>query len=74
MDPGPVNSNVVGQWGQFNGFLVWDFASSVDKSDRWEMTVWLAADSPQAACTVDVTPRRCAEFKPKDGEAAAGKG
>ena len=55
-------------WGQLNGFLIWDFQTSVEKPDRWEMTVGLAKDAPQPACTVDITPRRCRVFKPRAGE------
>ena len=50
-----------------NGFLVWEFDSSVDKADSWEMTVALAADAFRDRCTADITPRRCQAFKPKPG-------
>jgi hypothetical protein len=48
-----------------NGFLVWEFDSSVDKADQWEMTVALAKDAPREQCTADITPRRCVAFKAK---------
>ena len=54
-------------WGQINGYLFWDYASIVDKPDRWEMTVSLVASSPEDACTVDVTPRHRKAFNPKPG-------
>ncbi len=54
-------------WGQLNGFMIWDFANSVDKDGQWEMTVGLASDAPQDHCTVDITPRRCSAFKAKAG-------
>ena len=55
-------------WGSLNGFMIWEFDTSVEKPDRWEMTVALAGDAPQESCTVDVTPRRCTAFKPKAGD------
>ncbi len=56
-------------WGQFNGYLVWDFDTSVDKADQWGMTVSLTSDAFRNTCTVDITPRRCSVFKPKPGAA-----
>ncbi len=61
--------------GQINGYLRFDPATAVDEPDRWEMTVWLHAGddrgrgaAPADACTVDVTPRRCREFRPRRGQ------
>ncbi|HET6427403.1 MAG TPA: hypothetical protein VFJ30_03260 [Phycisphaerae bacterium] len=55
--------------GQINGFLLWDDADPVDEPGRWEMTVRLAKSCPEPACTVDVTPRHCRQFKPQAGQA-----
>jgi hypothetical protein len=61
--------------GQINGYLRFDSASAVDRGDRWEMTVWLFAGdergrygAPADSCTVDITPRRCRQFRPKPGQ------
>jgi len=55
-------------WGQINGYLFWEFETIVDEKDRWEMTVYLTADCPDKACTVDLTPRHCRKFKTKAGQ------
>ncbi len=54
-------------YGQINGWLLWGSDDLVDEKDRWEMTVWVLPSCPQDACTVDVTPRHCKNFKPKPG-------
>ncbi|MHC4398377.1 MAG: hypothetical protein ACYTG0_01715 [Planctomycetota bacterium] len=56
-------------YGQINGWLLWQTDDVVDEPDRWEMTVYLTADRPADACTVDVTPRHRARFDPKPGDA-----
>lgn len=55
--------------GQSNLHLIWDSddASIVDEPDRWAMTLRLNAESPKPQCTVDVTPRRCQQFRAKPG-------
>ena len=53
---------------QINAYLTWDSKAIVDRSDRWEMTVILDNGAPLPECTVDITPRRCQEFKPRPGE------
>ena len=53
--------------GQANLYLAWDTADVVDRRDRWEMTVYLIDKAPKDECTVNVTPRRLQQFKPKPG-------
>jgi hypothetical protein len=55
-------------YGCINGWLLWDDKGQVDRADRWGMTVWLIASCPEDACTVDITPRRCKRFRPREGE------
>ncbi|MFW6163407.1 MAG: hypothetical protein ACODAJ_11615, partial [Planctomycetota bacterium] len=55
-------------YGCVNGWLLWDDTGQVDRAERWEMTVWLIPSCPEQACTVDITPRRCQRFQPKEGE------
>jgi len=61
--------------GQMNAYLCFDARSQVDRADRWEMTVYLHAGdkrgrnaAPLDQCAVDVTPRRCRQFKAAPGE------
>ena len=53
--------------GNFNAYLWWQQDDSVDTPGKWEMTCYLISSAPQAACTVDVTPRRCQAFRAKAG-------
>jgi hypothetical protein len=60
--------------GQMNAYLCFDPRSQVDRPDRWEMTIYLHAGdkrgrnaAPLDRCTVDVTPRRCRQFKLSPG-------
>ncbi|KKL94211.1 hypothetical protein LCGC14_1866960, partial [marine sediment metagenome] len=62
-------------FGQVNGYLLWESASTVDEPGLWELTVWLSAGdsrgrgaAPLDRCSVDLTPRRCRRFKAKPGE------
>ena len=55
-------------WGRINGYLFWVYDDIVDEPDRWEMTVYVTSDCFTDACTVDLTPRHCKQFKPKAGE------
>jgi len=66
-NPGNGDCDDGDPWGQINGWLLWDYASVVDKKDEWAATVSLARSCPEGTCTVDVTPRRRAAFKPKPG-------
>ncbi len=54
--------------GQVNLYLLWETDDAVDRRDRWEMTVGLVARAPRDECTVDLTPRRCQQFKPRPGQ------
>jgi len=54
---------------QINGYLSWDSESIVDAPGRWEMTVILHESAPLPECRVDLTPRKCRQFKPKEGQA-----
>lgn len=53
-------------YGTINGWLMWD-NDSIDRPDRWEITVWVLSSCPRDRCTVDITPRRCRAFRPKPG-------
>ena len=57
--------------GQMNGYLAWDNRDAVDQPDAWEMAVWLVAACPEPACTVDITPRLCGKFRPREGDTFA---
>ncbi|KPK82817.1 MAG: hypothetical protein AMJ81_09145, partial [Phycisphaerae bacterium SM23_33] len=52
---------------QINGYLLWDPLTITDQPDRWEITVWVDASAFPDDCTVDLTPRRCRNFKAKPG-------
>ena len=54
--------------GSINLWQRWDTDSIVDQSDQWEMTMWLDKKSHETEGVMDVTPRRCQQFKPKQGE------
>jgi pimeloyl-ACP methyl ester carboxylesterase len=54
--------------GQINRWVLWNPKDSIDRPDRWEMTIGLAVGSPANSATVDVTPRRCQAFKIVAGE------
>jgi len=69
-DPWTSEWMVRGSWhdnSQLNGYLLWDSEGIADEPDTWAVTVWLAADAPLDACTVDVTPRRCRRFRAGPG-------
>jgi hypothetical protein len=53
--------------GQSNVFLYWTYQDHVDRAKDWSMELRLNGEAPKQECTVDVTPRRCQEFKPKAG-------
>jgi hypothetical protein len=55
--------------GQANLHLFWQTEDLVDRPDRWEITLGLVAKAPEDECTVDVTPRRVQQFKPRPGQA-----
>jgi len=65
-------------FGQINGYLVWNSATTVDQPGLWQITCWLwpgdrhgRGAAPLDACTVDLTPRRCQAFKAKPHQAFA---
>jgi len=73
LDNNPGNGNPADgdYYGCINGWLLWDDQAAVDEAGRWEMAVWLIPSCPEDRCTVDVTPRRCRNFKPKPGQTLA---
>ncbi|KPK83808.1 MAG: hypothetical protein AMJ81_07225 [Phycisphaerae bacterium SM23_33] len=55
--------------GQINSHLRWEDAA--DEKDRYEVTIFLTSGqhgAPKEECTVDMTPRRCQNFKAAPGE------
>lgn len=64
-DPGdgaPTNGKLEGQ---SNLHLLWETAaeSVVDEVGKWSMVLKLNKKSPKEECRVDVTPRRCFQFR-----------
>src|SRR5207244_12460861 len=53
--------------GQSNLYLTWKSGTIVDKTDEWALEVQLIAGAPKDTCTVDLTARRCQQFKPAAG-------
>jgi len=51
--------------GQVNLYLFWQTEDIFDTPDSWEITVALTAAAPKDQCTVDITPRRLQNFKPR---------
>jgi len=68
-DPGDGDPKSGAPEGQSNLFLVWDSSDDkiVDEVGRWAMTLKLIRKAPAAECTVDVTPRRCFQFRSPPG-------
>ncbi len=54
--------------GQVNAYLYWDTENLTDDPKKWEMGISLDKKAPKDECSVDVTPRRCQQFKLKAGE------
>ncbi len=54
-------------FGQVNGYLVWESATTVDEPALYQITLYLWQTAPLPGCTVDLTPRRCQRFKAKPG-------
>jgi hypothetical protein len=65
--PGKGDANDGDAQGQVNLYLTWETKDLVDRADRWEITMGLIAKAPQDEAAVDITPRRCQQFKPKPG-------
>jgi len=57
--------------GQANLYLYWETEDIVDKADQWGMAVGLITKAPKDDGTVDITPRRCQQFKPRSGTKVA---
>jgi hypothetical protein len=55
----PTSSPARGQW---NRFLRWNAATTIDRSDLWETEVHLDRAAPAPLCTANVTPRRVRLF------------
>jgi hypothetical protein len=71
LDDNPGNgdlNNGLGMGAQLNGYLNWDAETIVDRPGEWQMTVWLDGSAPLPECAVDLTPRRCQQFKPRPGD------
>jgi hypothetical protein len=68
-DPGDGDPKSGAPEGQSNLFLMWETADDkiVDEVGRWSMTLALGRKAPAAECTVDVTPRRCLQFRSPAG-------
>jgi hypothetical protein len=54
--------------GQVNAYLYWETKDVVDQPLVWEMTIGLIEQAPERTATVNVTPRRCQQFRLKPGE------
>lgn len=56
--------------GQSNLYLYWDDRPdrSIDAPGHWRMLLRLNAAAPRPSCHVDVTPRRCQQFRALPGE------
>ncbi len=67
-NPGNGDPNDGDAEGQANRYLFWETGDVVDRPDRWEMTVGLVQKAPKDDCTVNITPRRLQQFKPKPGQ------
>lgn len=73
-DPGPGEPNEGDAFGTWGGYLDWDRTSIVDAANRWECTLFLTGlsattidNSPFAEITMDLAPRKVANFLPGKG-------
>jgi len=66
-DPGEGDPNAGAREGQSNLHLFWDPESSADEVGRWSMILKLNRQAPKDDCRVDVTPRRCFQFRAREG-------
>ena len=55
--------------GWMNGFLMWEPQTITDEPGQFAITIWLDGKALEDSCTVDLTPRRCQEFKAKPAQA-----
>jgi len=67
-DPGNGDPQNGDPTGQVNAHLYWLTENSVDETQRWEMTVGVGPKAPKNEAVVDVTPRRCQQFRLAPGE------
>ena len=67
-DPGGGRPDDGDPEGQSNLYLMWETEEAIDVADRWELTVGLVDQAPASDGTVDITPRRCQEFRLRAGE------
>jgi len=67
-DPGNGDPQQGDGEGQVNLYLTWDTNGIVDRAERWEMTVSLIEQAPSDECTVNITPRRRQQFRPRPGQ------
>ena len=68
-DAGDGNPLVGSIKGQSNLYLTWESSpeSVVDEVGKWSMLFKLNKPAPKDECTVDVTPRRCFQFRSPAG-------
>jgi hypothetical protein len=66
-DPGDGDPATGAREGGSNLHLYWDPESSADEVGRWSMVLKLNKQAPKDDCTVDVTPRRCFQFRAREG-------
>jgi pimeloyl-ACP methyl ester carboxylesterase len=71
-DPGDGDPKNGAQEGQSNLYLLWDTTPEkiVDEVGRWSLEFRLSPKAPRRVCTVDVTPRRCFQFRSPTGTKA----
>ena len=74
-DPGDGDPANGAAEGQSNLYLYWDTTPEkvVDEVGRWSLELKLGRKAPVATCTVDVTPRRCFQFRTPAGTKAKWK-
>ncbi len=66
-DPGTGDPETGAREGQSNLHLLWETETSADEVGRWSMVLKLNPNAPKDECTVDVTPRRCHQFRMREG-------
>jgi hypothetical protein len=66
-DPGNGDPGSGAAEGQSNLHLYWDPESSADEVGRWSIVLKLNKQAPKDECRVDVTPRRCFQFRAREG-------
>lgn len=54
--------------GGINLYQRWDTQSIIDEPKTWEISLWLAKNSPVEEATMDITPRRLQKFIVQPGE------